>query len=47
MCHYIDGQLAAVGVLDLLDSMLVSCQLMYHENWKELGLGRLCVVREV
>lgn len=30
MLHYIDGELAAIGVLDFLDTLLVSCQLMYH-----------------
>lgn len=47
MLHYIDGELAAVGVLDVLDTILVSCQLMYAHKYKQLNLGRLCLLREI
>ena len=47
MLHYIDGELAAVGVLDILDTLLVSCQLMYHSKYKSLSLGRMCLLREI
>lgn len=47
MLHYIDGELAAIGVLDILDTLLVSCQLMYHEKYKSLNMGRLCLLREI
>ena len=47
MLHLIDGELVAVGVLDILETLLVSCQLMYHQKYKSLNLGRLCLLREI
>lgn len=47
MLHYIDGELAAIGVLDILDSILISCQLMYHSKFKALNMGKLCLLREI
>lgn len=47
MLHYIDGDLAAVGVLDVLDTLVISCQLMYHQKYRALSLGKLSILREI
>ena len=44
MLHYIDGELTAMGVLDVLDTMLISQQLLYHQKYKAISLGKLCIV---
>ncbi len=36
-----------MGVLDVFDTLVVSCQLMYHQKYKALNLGRVCLLREI
>jgi len=47
MLHRIDGQLVAVGVVDLLLSGLSSVYLIYDPDFKHLALGKYTALREI
>jgi len=47
MLHRIDGQLVAVGVVDLLPSGLSSVYLFYDPDFKPLALGKYTALREI
>ena len=47
MLHRIDGQLVAVGVVDLLPSGLSSVYLFYDPDFKHLALGKYTALREI
>lgn len=47
MYHRVDGRLAAVGVLDLLDHTLVSLQFAYDPDFRHLNLGTVGAIVEL
>ena len=47
MEHWIDGELVAVGLLDLMPGMLVSSQFFYKPSYRALSMGRVGVLREI
>ena len=46
-CYRIDGQLIAVGVLDLLPQCVSAVYFMYHESVHQHGFGKLGALREI
>jgi arginine-tRNA-protein transferase len=46
-CYRIDGELMALGVLDLLPECVSAVYFMYHESVHELGFGKLGALREI
>ena len=47
MIHRIDGEVAIVGVLDLLDTSLSSVYLYYDPKWEFLNPGTISALREI
>ncbi|KAJ2760639.1 Arginyl-tRNA--protein transferase 1, partial [Coemansia nantahalensis] len=46
-CYYIDGRLAAVGVLDVLHTCVSSVYLFYDPDFRELSLGTFSALHEI
>ncbi|KAJ2014590.1 Arginyl-tRNA--protein transferase 1 [Coemansia sp. RSA 455] len=46
-CYYVGGQLAAVGVLDILPSCVSSVYLFYDPEFSYLSLGTFSALREI
>ncbi|KAJ2683336.1 Arginyl-tRNA--protein transferase 1 [Coemansia spiralis] len=46
-CYYVDGRLAAVGVLDILPSCVSSVYLFYDPDFSHLSLGTFSALREI
>ncbi|KAJ2891014.1 Arginyl-tRNA--protein transferase 1, partial [Coemansia aciculifera] len=46
-CYYVDGRLAAVGVLDILPSCVSSVYLFYDPEFAHLSLGTYSALREI
>jgi len=46
-CYRIDGELIAVGVLDILPKCVSSVYFMYDKKWEKYSLGKLSALREV
>ncbi|KAK4202600.1 putative Arginyl-tRNA--protein transferase [Triangularia verruculosa] len=46
-CYRIDGQLVAVGVLDLLPNAVSAVYFLYHESIHSLSPGKLGAMREI
>lgn len=46
-CYRIDGQLVAIGVLDLLPQCVSAVYFMYHESVHQHGFGKLGALREI
>ncbi|KAJ2442620.1 Arginyl-tRNA--protein transferase 1 [Coemansia sp. RSA 2424] len=46
-CYYMDGRLAAVGVLDILPSCVSSVYLFYDPEFSHLSLGTFSALREI
>ena len=47
MKHYIDGELAIVGVLDYTGVCLSSVYLYYDPKWEVLSPGTFAAIREI
>ena len=47
MIHRIDGDVAIVGVIDILDSSLSSVYLFYDPKWEFLSPGTVSALREI
>ena len=47
MIHRIDGEVAIVGVIDILDSSLSSVYLFYDPKWEFLSPGTVSALREI
>lgn len=47
MLHYIDSRIVAVGLIDLLPTMVVSIQFFYDPEYRRLSLGRVGALREI
>jgi arginyl-tRNA---protein transferase len=47
MKHYIDGELAIVGVLDYTGTTVSSNYLFYDPKWRFLSPGTLAAIREI
>lgn len=46
-CYRIDGNLVAVGVLDLLPECVSAVYFMYHESVRDFCFGKLSAMREI
>ncbi|KAI9474596.1 Arginyl-tRNA--protein transferase 1 [Coemansia sp. RSA 990] len=46
-CYYVDGRLAAVGVIDILPSCISSVYLFYDPEYSALSLGTFSSLREI
>ncbi|TAQ84757.1 hypothetical protein B7494_g6910 [Chlorociboria aeruginascens] len=46
-CYRIDGELVAVGILDLLPECVSAVYFMYHESVHSYGFGKLGALREI
>lgn len=46
-CYRIDGELIAIGVLDLLPTCVSAVYFMYHESAHKFGFGKLGALREI
>jgi len=46
-CYRIDGQLVAVGVLDLLPQCVSAVYFMYHESVQQYSFGKIGALREI
>ncbi|KAJ2363271.1 Arginyl-tRNA--protein transferase 1 [Coemansia sp. RSA 2611] len=46
-CYYVDGKLAAVGVIDILPACVSSVYLFYDPEFSELSLGTFSSLREL
>ncbi|KAJ2612144.1 Arginyl-tRNA--protein transferase 1 [Coemansia sp. RSA 1365] len=46
-CYYIDGRLAAVGVIDILPRCVSSVYLFYDPDFSDLSLGTYSAMREI
>ncbi|KAI8325274.1 hypothetical protein GQ54DRAFT_295530 [Martensiomyces pterosporus] len=46
-CYYVNGQLAAVGVLDILPKCVSSVYLFYDPEYSHLSLGSYSALREI
>ncbi|KAJ1816235.1 Arginyl-tRNA--protein transferase 1, partial [Coemansia sp. RSA 2599] len=47
MCYYVDGALAAVGVIDALPRCVSAVYLFYDPDYSELSLGSFSALREM
>ena len=47
MLHYIDGELAIVGVLDITAHCVSSVYLFYDPKWEFLSPGTFAAIREI
>jgi arginine-tRNA-protein transferase len=47
MCHLIDGELFAVGIIDNLPSGLSSVYMLYDPKWEFFQPGTLGALREI
>ncbi len=47
MIHRIDGEIMAVGVVDITPNVLSSVYLYYDPKYEFLQPGTLCAVREI
>ena len=47
MLHFIDGELIAVGVLDILDQFMISTQFFYNPRFREIGIGKIGALKEI
>ncbi|RKF60802.1 Arginyl-tRNA--protein transferase 1 [Erysiphe neolycopersici] len=46
-CYWIDGNLVAIGVLDLLPHSVSGVYFMYHESVREFNFGKISAMREI
>ena len=46
-CYRLDGELVAVGVLDLLPHCVSAVYFMYHESVAQHNFGKLGALREI
>ncbi|EJD01439.1 uncharacterized protein FOMMEDRAFT_90177, partial [Fomitiporia mediterranea MF3/22] len=44
--YRLDGELIAIGVLDILPSCISSVYLMYNNKWEKFSLGKVSALRE-
>ena len=47
MLHYIDGELIAVGVLDILNEYMISTQFYYNPRYRDIGIGKIGALKEI
>ncbi|GJE84438.1 arginyl-tRNA--protein transferase 1 [Phanerochaete sordida] len=45
-CYRLDGELIAVGVIDILPGCVSSVYFMYDKKWEKFSLGKLSALRE-
>ena len=47
MLHFINGELIAVGVLDILDQYMISTQFFYNSRYRDIGIGKIGALKEI
>ena len=47
MIHRVDGEIMAVGIIDILNESISSVYLVYDPKYKFLNPGTLCALKEI